>query len=1040
MRALFLCVTASNLNLVDVYSTLMPFACRKCISPIIRTALTAAAFLISACCFSQAYVLNRLSQSEGLASNFVHGVWQDKQGFIWIGSDNGLQRYDGHSFFSPNVNTRTSLPFAAVNQIVADGKGRMWLRCGNIVGIFDPGTFQFRAATVNKPANSEIDEQTSLCRDVSGKMYLLQKGNTVLYFDEASFSFHEKYTPYKFPKEWRILLTFDDSVTQRTWLGFYNRLACYDWQTKQLWYKGNNPRNLFLLNDTIRYVSSFDIDGQRKYWLTFWRDKQTFLCYDEKTNRYTTDTTGLSKNNGKGYFEMKHISVFSDSMHIAYGINVFQATLNNRFEHMEDVTPAGSLQYENIEQVFEDRQGIIWIASDNGLYNLTTESRKAARLELPKKTGIVFNSACQLPDGDILLYGFGHGIFRYDEKLSVQKEIIKAVHPDENFQKSWCLYSNTADSTVWIGCQFGRLMIYEFKTGKLNYYHPAQFRRGTMTRAIADKNGYMWVGLSNGDIFRIKQGSAITASSFEFMCNVTAAVTEMFFHTDGNLYAGTRGAGAFAISAATGKINKQYTTSSSTKLTTNQVGDLCAVNDSIVCFSGDIPNLVNIRTGSVTYLSQYNDELLGELYVQIQDKNKDIWFVGTNGFFRYTPDRGYLQKFTQREGLHVPKSSIAILERRLLRNGNILLAGNLNAMLFNPNNYRSADKPSTVFISNFRLGNTYLPLDSIRPLKTIHLNRDQNTLAISFAIPDFNQSIRHIYLYKLEGADRDWIKAGDVREARYSLLPPGTYTFRVKAQNAEGHFSEQTTSLRIVIHPPFWKTWWFMLLIIMSAAFIAYQLHRLRIRQLMRVEKVRSRLASDLHDDMGSTLSTINILTSIAINKVGKNDQEVSSHLKNIGQSSSRVMEAIDDIVWSINPRNDNMQKISARMREFASNTLESQDIILSFTIDEKTKELKFDMESRKDIFLLFKESINNIAKYADATSVNIALKLERKTFVMLIQDNGKGFDPAAPLKETRGNGLRNMKVRAEAIKGNLTINAEPGKGTQVELRVPVRE
>ncbi|MGB8193457.1 MAG: triple tyrosine motif-containing protein [Chitinophagaceae bacterium] len=991
-------------------------------------------------CFSQKYVLNRLSQADGLASNFVHCVWQDKQGFIWIGSDNGLQRYDGRSFFSPNVNTRSALPFAAVNQILADGQGRMWIRCGNIVGIFNPGTFQFRAATINKSANSAVDEETILNRDVSGKMYLLQKRGAVLYFDEAGFSFDEKHTPYQLPKTWKVLVAFDDSVTRRTWLGYNNRLACYDWQTKQLWHYGNNPRNLTLLNDTLGAISSFDIDRERKYWITAWQNKQVFFCFDEKTNRYTTDTSGLSKNEEKGFFEMKRITLFSDSMRIAYGTNVFQAVVNNRFEHMEDRTPPGSLQYENIEQVFEDRQGIIWVASDNGLYNLTTQARKAARFQLPKKTGIVFNAACQLPDGDILLSGFNHGIFRFDEKLAVQRSgLIKPVHPDANFQKSWCLYSNPADSTVWIGCQYGRLMIYEFKTGKLNYYRPAQFRNGTMTRALSDNNGYLWIGMSNGDIFRMKQRSAISDNSFEFMCNVSTAVTEMFFHTDGNLYVGTRGAGVFAISSATGKISKQYTTSSNTKLTTNNIGDLCRINDSIVCFSGDVPNIINTRTGTVSYLTQYNDELLGELYVQVQDKHGDVWFIGTNGIFRYTHGSGHIQKFTQREGLSVPNSSIAVLERRLLRNGNILLAGNLNAMLFDPDNYRSMNKPANVLISNFRLGNMYLPLDSILPLNTIHLQRDQNTLAISFAIPGFNHPSRTIYQYQLEGADKNWVNAGDIHEARYSLLPPGRYTFRVRAHNEEGQYSEQVTVLRIVIHPPFWKTWWFFSLMALALGFIAYQLHRLRIRQLLRVEKVRSRLASDLHDDMGSTLSTINILTSIAMNKVGKNDQEVSAHLQNIGQSSSRVMEAMDDIVWSINPRNDNMQKIAARMREFASNALEAKDIGLAFKIDEEVKELKFDMESRKDIFLLFKEAINNISKYAEASSVAIALQQERKTFVMRIQDDGKGFDPAAPLKETRGNGLRNMKMRAEAIKGDLKITSEPGKGTFIELRVGVK-
>lgn len=430
----------------------MQFARPTLLRCLARSVITLIVFCTSTPCFSQAYVLNRLSQADGLASNFVHAVWQDRYGFIWIGSDNGLQRFDGRSFFSPNVNTGTTLPYAAVNQVLADGRGRMWIRCGNIVGIFDPGTFKFRAANINKPASSEVEEAVSLNRDLFGNMYLVQKLSSVLYFDEASFSFDEKYTPYKFPKEWKIKVVFDDSVQQRTWLGTNRQLACYDWQSKQLWHSRNNPRNLFLLNDSIKYTASFDIDRERKYWITYWQDKQAFLCFDEKTNRYTTDTAGLLKNEDKGFFEMKHIALFSDSMRLAYGTNVLQTFVNKGFQHMEDRTPAGSLQYENIEQVFEDGNGVIWIASDNGLYNLTTESRKAARVELPKKTGVVFNSACQLPDGDILLNGFNQGIFRFDEKLAVQRAgLIKPVHADENFQKSWCIYSNPADSTVWIG-------------------------------------------------------------------------------------------------------------------------------------------------------------------------------------------------------------------------------------------------------------------------------------------------------------------------------------------------------------------------------------------------------------------------------------------------------------------------------------------------------------------------------------------------------------------------------------------------------------
>jgi len=989
---------------------------------------------------SQDYVFNHLSKTDGLASNQVHCVWQDRQGFLWVGTDNGLQRYDGRSFFSPNVNTRTTLPFAAVNQILEDKKGRMWIRCGNIVGIFDPGNFRFRAAMINTPPGSTIGEDLRLKLDQNGQLYLVPKFNPLLYFDEASFSFDEKFTPYQLPAGAKISITFEDTVLHRTWLGLNNRLACYDWKSKQLWYKSNNPLNIPILKDSFSIVSSFDIDKDRKYWFTLWQSKQAFFCFDEKTNRYSSDTAGLTKNDEKGYYELRYVRTFSDSIRIAYGINTFQVFINNRFEHMEDHAPAGSLIYETVSQIFEDREGIIWVATDNGLYSLTTDARKTSRILVPKKQGTVFNSACQLPDGDILLNRFGQGIIRFDEKLNEQRPgIIRSTHADPNFQRSWTIYSNLADSTVWIGCQYGHLMVYEFKTGKLNYYQPAPFRRATTTKILADSSGDLWIGMSNGDILRWKQHSTMQDSSFKLMSNVSMAVTEMFFHTDGNLYIGTRGAGAFAVSASTGKVVQQFTTSSRIKLSTNHIGDLCRVNDSVVCFTGDVPNIVNLRSGNVTYLTRYNDELMGEPFVQIKDKYDDIWFITMNGFYRYRYDPGYIQKFTQWEGLSLPSSSIAVFERQRMRNGDILLSGNLNAMLFDPGNYRSLDKPSDVLISNLSIGNVFMPLDSLLKLKTIQLERDQNSLSISFAIPGFGKRNRYQYQYRLEGVDRDWIKAGDVREANYSLLPPGTYTFQVRAQNEEGDFSADTTSLKIIIHPPFWKTWWFISLAALIVAGISYQLHRMRVQQLLKVEKVRSRLASDLHDDMGSTLSTINILSSIAINKVNKDNPDVTNHLQNISQSSSRVMEAMDDIVWSINPGNDTMQKITARMREFAGNTLEAKDIDFIFTVDEEVKELRFDMESRRDIFLLFKEAVNNIVKYAEANAVNISLEMQRKVFIMRIRDDGKGFDTAAPLGETRGNGLRNMKARATAMNAGLSIESQPGKGTTIELKVPVK-
>jgi signal transduction histidine kinase len=220
---------------------------------------------------------------------------------------------------------------------------------------------------------------------------------------------------------------------------------------------------------------------------------------------------------------------------------------------------------------------------------------------------------------------------------------------------------------------------------------------------------------------------------------------------------------------------------------------------------------------------------------------------------------------------------------------------------------------------------------------------------------------------------------------------------------------------------------------------LLYYLHHLRIQRLLHVEKVRTRLARDLHDDMGSTLSTINILSNMALKKADSDHKTAKEYMSRISNNSSRMMEAMDDIVWSINPVNDNMRKVAARMKEFAGNSLEAQDINYIFHIDEDAKDLGFDMETRRGIFLIFKEAINNILKYAQATEVSISMQVQKKWFVITIADNGIGFDPNKQVAAHRGNGLKNMHKRAEGMNGGkLNIETALGKGTTLLLKIPL--
>jgi signal transduction histidine kinase len=287
----------------------------------------------------------------------------------------------------------------------------------------------------------------------------------------------------------------------------------------------------------------------------------------------------------------------------------------------------------------------------------------------------------------------------------------------------------------------------------------------------------------------------------------------------------------------------------------------------------------------------------------------------------------------------------------------------------------------------------------------------------------------------MTGIDKDWIKGDRQNFINYSLLPPGTYTFSVYCEDIDGTRSKNITELTIHIKPPFWRTYTFMIICIVLIGLCVYMIDRLRINRLLAVEKLRIRVARDLHDDMGSTLSTINILSSMAKSKINIDPIRTTEYLGKISDNSQRMMDAMDDIVWSIKPSNDSMQKIAARMREFAINVLEAKEIEMDFRIDDAVFDVKLDMEARRDFFLVFKEAINNAAKYSKASMVTIQLGLHTKRLVLVVADDGIGFDP---FESDNGNGLGNMQKRADAMHARLQITSAPGNGTQVTLNVPV--
>jgi signal transduction histidine kinase len=260
----------------------------------------------------------------------------------------------------------------------------------------------------------------------------------------------------------------------------------------------------------------------------------------------------------------------------------------------------------------------------------------------------------------------------------------------------------------------------------------------------------------------------------------------------------------------------------------------------------------------------------------------------------------------------------------------------------------------------------------------------------------------------------------------------------VRAVRQNGVVSEAPAVVAFRVLPPFYARWWFITLAALCAGALGLTLYRARVAQLLRVERVRSRIATDLHDDIGASLSQIAILAEVARERMSHNgtDPSAAEPLARIAETSRGLVDSMSDIVWAINPEVDTLSDLVHRMRRFVEDTLGASEIEVQFRVPEPAGNLKLGADVRREVFLILKESVTNIAKHADCTRVAIDFESDRRRLWLRVADDGRGFDPAGA---TDGNGVASLRRRVAALGGHLVIDSSPGRGTTIEFDIDLR-
>jgi len=480
----------------------------------------------------------------------------------------------------------------------------------------------------------------------------------------------------------------------------------------------------------------------------------------------------------------------------------------------------------------------------------------------------------------------------------------------------------------------------------------------------------------------------------------------------------------------------------------------CDVPQSNAVYLCNLQGLFRINRDTWTFdqVKGPDNILVQTIYAVLADDDGNLWLSSNKGLMKYVPDTDEVRVFTEMDGIQALEyNTHAYLKTE---DGHMLFGGVNGLNYFHPDEVKFSTKPSPVYISemliNDEIDSTYRVPQYI---ENFDLKYTQNTISFEFHAIDYSDPSATRVRYKLIGVDDDYVESKSAQGfARYANLRPGDYTFSILGKNSDGQWNETPRTLQIKIHPPFWLTWWFISISSLAIISLVYWTVRSYYRrklekknQLLReqaliiknqqaIEHERTRIASEMHDDLGSGLTTIRYLSDKALMQA--KDTEEVEQIQRIADHSNTLVRNMSEIIWAMNSRFDDAENLAGYLRRYASEYLEEHSIPFSFDIDEEQLEnVNVRGEVRRNLFLVFKEVLHNTVKYSGASEVIIHLHIADHVTIKVSEVGARGFDPLS--SEEKGNGLYNIKKRMDAIQGRITYE-QSAEAMQITFSAPI--
>jgi signal transduction histidine kinase/ligand-binding sensor domain-containing protein len=995
----------------------------------------------------------RYGRAEAVPNSSINKLFESSDKFLWLSTSSGLYRFDGFRFtpFFSDSKDSSTLSSNVLYDIEEDRLGNLWVATfGKGVNKLNRKTGKWKRYIHPTKDNNPFYWIFDLFKDHRGNMWLGSSGRGLLLYDEKADSF-KQFIPSVL-KNKTGTVRFENEV---------RGIAADKLNPDMLWLAGTDGLYRFNTKQQTFVCFTNKINGQEKWinnsfhniyvqdagniWLGAWGGglvhfntaTNTFTNYPPYPAEYArynlaqniitdiafcTDTSLYVSTSSDGLFEF-HLPK-----------RTFKKISEEPMADVKNITtPFYSITHSS--------DGSTWICSAENIFQKHPVYNRLGNFQSFYQPE---NKFVYRPALSSLLYvkskqqywmscNAGYGVYVYDSSFHYLGSIpIEGNASDRRLRD---IVMDAAGNTWLLSRDAPYLYRYDAAKNKFTnaspWFKDPSFINADLQEMAVDAKGKLWWVNSNQLLTWDTVLQQLKSYRVEPVTNNAVkwkSVKIKFDHNDDPWIAANVGLFHFKKNQVIFE-HLYYRQNDLQSLANSSVTAICFDKKGICYIAPEDEGLQLYNPAAHKFTTHYT-RAAGFISQRINyleaDSDGNIWAVTINGLARYNIKQNRWFTFNIDDGLTTDRLYEPLFA---MADGTMILSVGQGFVHWKIGNMPSSKQKPIVYFSSIASSEKILPIDNNKLLLPYY----GNNLNIEFSAIATVMGSRTSFYYKMLPRQKAWIAATQ-RSISLAGFAGGEYTLQVKAINADGVESD-IKEIHISVAYPLWQRWWFITFCFAIIAGILYVAYRYRVAQLLKMEQMRNHISRDLHDEIGSSVSSVNILSNVAKDQLG-DGHPVTPLLTQIGLSAQNAGDSINEIIWSLHPQNDSMQRMVLRMKELTAEMLEFNNINYTINFDTQLNHINIPLQHRRHLFLIYKEALNNMIKYAHCKNAFLSIQIKEQILLMKIEDDGIGFDL---LNYIPGNGLKNMEERAKEMKAQLITSTAAGKGCSILVLYPLK-